>query len=466
MPHALPTSATLTPALARAPRSLPLDILRGIAILLVIGRHYVVNARTAGFLMPIAGVWQRFGWTGVDLFFVLSGFLVGGLLCTEARDRGHIDVKRFIIRRGFKIWPLYYLYLAFLAGTAFLGYPKVGYDFPTPAYPQTGFITPDEAQAPLWPSLLHFQNYYRVIDVNQRSIPAMPRSHLWSLAVEEHFYLILPFLLVLLLLLQPTRRFFLLPWIALGTMIACTLARCFTYNLVPFPWGTHVYPTHMRIDGLFCGVLLAYLYHFKPGFMRLVARFRWPLFVLGIMLVAPMFYVQIDPKEWDRATGFSMVPAYGFTMLYVGYGCILLAMLSFSFKWMEQPTGLRRPIVLFLRTIGWVGLFSYPIYLWHIDLGRFPMQYLLETGIFKRLPAELGWLIPTACYVTLAVGTGAILGRLFEKPALLLRDRLFPARAAALNPLVAGPTPPAHPATEKIPQNLPPAPVVLTSETA
>ena len=60
------------------------------------------------------GFQDHIGWIGVDIFFVLSGFLVGGLLMKEWKTRGHIDVKRFLIRRGFKIWPQYYLYLAVL----------------------------------------------------------------------------------------------------------------------------------------------------------------------------------------------------------------------------------------------------------------------------------------------------------------------------------------------------------------
>ena len=61
---------------------------------------------------PIANLWMRFGWTGVDLFFVLSGFLVGGLLFRELRQQSGLDVRRFIIRRGFKIWPSYLVFLA------------------------------------------------------------------------------------------------------------------------------------------------------------------------------------------------------------------------------------------------------------------------------------------------------------------------------------------------------------------
>ena len=108
----------------------------------------------------------------MDLFFVLSGFLVGGLLFNELRGRGKLDVPRFLIRRGFKIWPSYYVYLAAVAVLmARRSVPGLA--------------------ASLLPNLLNVQNYF-----------GTPLQHTWSLAVEEHFYLALP----LLLLWAPRRR--------------------------------------------------------------------------------------------------------------------------------------------------------------------------------------------------------------------------------------------------------------------
>lgn len=81
-----------------------LDFLRGIAILLVLLRHQHLSEFTT-----------KAGWIGVDLFFVLSGFLVSGLLFKEYKNHRNVDVKQFLIRRGFKIYPVYYLfYLPYL----------------------------------------------------------------------------------------------------------------------------------------------------------------------------------------------------------------------------------------------------------------------------------------------------------------------------------------------------------------
>ncbi len=79
-------------------RNQSLDVLRGIAILLVLGRHFDY--------FPLL---RQAGWIGVDLFFVLSGFLISGLLFQEYKSTGKLNVRRFILRRGLKIWPSYYL---------------------------------------------------------------------------------------------------------------------------------------------------------------------------------------------------------------------------------------------------------------------------------------------------------------------------------------------------------------------
>lgn len=442
MSASLTSNRPVVPALRapRHPRLLQLDVLRGIAILLVLGRHAVIGGQKSGYFWPIAGWWQVFGWTGVDLFFVLSGFLVGGLLCAEARDYGRIDVKRFIVRRSFKIWPLYYMFLGFIALTRLFDYP----------WRQ---LAPEERTSLLWPSLLHFQNYMAVPRARFWEIPGsiwfattfpsfrpfmdylqmhmgLPRTHLWSLAVEEHFYLVLPFVLVLLLALNHHHRrggrcLAWLPAVCIGMMTLCTTMRCMAVNLVPFPWHTHVYPTHLRVDGLFFGVLLAYLHHFQPWFAVWTRRWRWVLLLAGLVLIAPMMVYRLEPNVW--------VPSLGFTMLYLGYGSILMAALAMRIDWMAQARGLLKIPVSVLRAIGWVGLFSYPIYLWHLDLGRYPVLYLLDTGVFEPLPVELRWLLATTLYLTLAIAGSALIGKLIERPMLLLRDRLFPGRTVAID---------------------------------
>jgi peptidoglycan/LPS O-acetylase OafA/YrhL len=136
-----------------------------VAILLVLGRH-----------LDYYPLWSKIGWIGVDLFFVLSGFLVPGLLFHEFKEHGRINFRRLVLRRGLKIWPAFYTYILITAALVeFIQYHRAG------AFPWRQFIT----------TSLFLPNYF----------PNDSRffAHIWSLAVEEHFYLILPFVLFVLL---------------------------------------------------------------------------------------------------------------------------------------------------------------------------------------------------------------------------------------------------------------------------
>src|ERR1041385_5057357 len=92
-------------------RNPQLDLLRGIAVLMVIACHY-----------PYSHFLEKIGWAGVDLFFVLSGFLISGLLFTDWKSTGTISLSRFFIRRGFKIYPAFYVFLFVTAPIGLVGH--------------------------------------------------------------------------------------------------------------------------------------------------------------------------------------------------------------------------------------------------------------------------------------------------------------------------------------------------------
>ncbi len=141
-------------------RNIRLDVLRCVAVLLVLFRHSGIESRFASA-----------GWIGVDLFFVLSGFLISGLLFNEYKQHRSINFKRFLIRRAFKIYPAFYLLMlvGFLVDRGLFSHP---------AYSVSQYLR----------EALYLQNYGPVIWL-----------HTWSLAVEEHFYVLLPVLLLFLL---------------------------------------------------------------------------------------------------------------------------------------------------------------------------------------------------------------------------------------------------------------------------
>jgi len=393
-------------------RLLQLDVLRGIAVVLVLLNHrpHLGDGPPPGLLDPWLRLPSGLYWTGVDLFFVLSGYLVGGILIAEMRATGRIDLKRFWIRRGLKIWPSYYLYLVVLSVLTALFYVDTSY----PGAQWTG----------VWinlKKLFYVQNYFTA--ERPGPVPHMLGGHTWTLAVEEHFYLLLP------LLLAFSGRYWrkALPAVALGLLVICLAFRLRNFN-TPMNWVWDYQVTHKRIDSLFFGAFLAYLSQTRPWFSQAVARFRLPLLAAGLLLISPMLF---------QPLGTPFVKTFGFLMLALGYGCILLAFVSTPLGEGVFGRALDSAVA---RGLAWVGFWSYSIYLWHMDL-----EYL-----FQALTTRAGgrwfdlWVL---AYLAASIGLGVFMGRLVEGPALAWRDRHFPSRSPA-PPLSLAPEPGRRPERE------------------
>ncbi|WP_158623460.1 acyltransferase [Corallococcus sp. CA053C] len=360
-------------------RSRTLDILRTFAVLLVLGRHIQMPLRGVdAWVVAFLDVWQRGGWVGVDLFFVLSGFLVSGLLFKEHQRSGALSVQRFLIRRGLKIYPPFYALLGVTVAFALLGLP--GYTQLT--------------SGGLLRELLFVQNYRFGL-----------WNHTWSLAVEEHFYLLLPVLLVLLLKGNRGRSadpFGALPRVFLAVALACLGMRLFTTFRSPFNYYVHDFPTHLRIDSLLFGVLLAYYQHYRPERFASITRDRRALlFVMGCACFIPAFQ---DPHEesWYLTT-------VGFSLFYLGAGLLVCAVHDLQ----PRPTW---PV----RLLSFLGARSYSIYLWHMPVAVWGRSVLL-----KVLPVW-NWYVYAVMYFlgTFLLGLG--MHWLLEGPVLRLRDRFFP----------------------------------------
>jgi peptidoglycan/LPS O-acetylase OafA/YrhL len=355
-----------------SPRNLQLDCLRGVAILLVICRHTVLF-RAPGWDALLV----QFGWAGVDLFFVLSGFLISGLLFSEYRRSNTIRFGRFAIRRALKIYPAFY---ALVLLTVLI---RIIQHSPAPIL------------APFLHDVFFLQSYF----------PGT-YGHFWSLSVEEHFYILLPLGMYLLIRWSSpgqTNPFRFFPAIFTFVAIALLLSRLWTAkHLRPFSWQTHLFPTHLRIDSLLFGVLLSYWAQFHgPAFWGFV-RSRYALFLLvGIFLISPgLLLTQETPWMYT----------YGFSLLYLGFGAILLGALGAPID--SMPDTLR----FFARILAFVGRFSYSIYLWHIPF----LIFLASYGILRRPYLGVG------VFVVGCIALGVLTSELFEIPVIRLRDRLFP----------------------------------------
>ena len=355
-------------------RNKRLDVLRCIAVLLVLFFHGNILASFA-----------RVGWAGVDLFFVLSGFLISGLLFSEYQKRGSVGFKRFFIRRGLKIYPAFYVFLLF---TVVVEYGIHNLNGPALYLREMFFV----------------QNY----------VPSV-WGHTWSLAVEEHFYIFLPILLLVLLRLFSNREnpFEMIPWIFVVIAVACPVFRAVSVCVGPPNYIWAYGATHERIDALFFGVLLGYLHHFRPEILNKLLRPGWNRLTIALLSVSALSLTYALPK---LSVFFTTI---GLSLVYLGFGGIML--LSLHVRGI-LPSGLAHVIERIGDGFAFVGVYSYSIYLWHGGVGAWGPGL-----VRKALHIPVGEYLRFTIYFFGSLACGILMSRLIEYPVLRLRDRVFPA---------------------------------------
>jgi peptidoglycan/LPS O-acetylase OafA/YrhL len=338
-----------------------LDFLRGVAIIGVLLRHSDINN------------WFSYaGWAGVDLFFVLSGFLVSGLLFKEYINNNHqVKVVRFLIRRGFKIYPTFYTFLVISLLINFF----------------------------LFHVSFQSKNILSEIFFLQSYIPGC-YWHTWSLAIEEHFYLLVALLIFLLVstnwLLMRTIiiTFFILAIVSVSLMRAQ-----YVFN-IPADQPIRVFYSHLRIDGLFLGTLLAYLNFFVRGIENFIIRNTKTLRFVGAVLIAPIFIFD---------AGGIFMSTIGTNIIHLGFGIMVLlaskeALLSplvrlYPFNWLKTITTK-------------IGIYSYSIYVWHLFVKDLLERYFCS-------PPN-GFL-----YLSVSIIIGIAMSLIIEQQILKFRDRKF-----------------------------------------
>jgi peptidoglycan/LPS O-acetylase OafA/YrhL len=350
-------------------RNVDLDFLRGVAILSVIGLHIELPATHYTFLTMLMDPFKQMGGRGVDLFFVLSGFLVGGLLLKEYRDSGAVNGSRFLVRRAFKIWPAYYVFILFNAVARH--------------HPLNTFLVAN---------LLHLQNYL-----------GSSLAQTWTLSIEEHFYLFLSVLLVW----AAHKRF------SAARILQCLGGLCLLALVLRSNDAFHgrmeeaLRQTQDRMDTLLYGVILATLYWLLPDKFAALTRRKWPLALASIATFFLMYWLPAHPL-FDRSVGYTLV-AFGM----VSFVCLVFA----------HGSALNRSWLY--RAVAWVGLYSYGIYLWH-SIVREPAKMLLSRLHVTGDPAA--WIVALVFQLGLSIGLGYAMSRIVEFPFLYLRDRIFPAK--------------------------------------
>ncbi len=345
----------------KADRLVALDFWRTLAIFLVLCRHY------GGF--PFL---EQAGWVGVDIFFVLSGFLVADMLRREWQRTNRINAIRFIWRRSLKILPSFALLLLLTACLQ--------------PFVQSPFLD------------FRLRNFLAEITFLQGYIGRI-WNHTWSLAIEEHFYLI--FLALSLFLKYWGSRIW---WYAaLVTILVCVVLRLDSLRQIGPIFFIQGIQSHCRIDSLFVGVL-AFLSKdwLTQNLFRPYSRLSVSIFSLSILTLLLLLFFFSNKSFWTLSVGFS------FYAVLIAY-CMVFSTSSF-FKFLGLVF-IKRLCIFFSKR-------SYCIYLFHSPVLVFLMPFVENHALASSCAAPL--------YFLLSVLVGCLIYEGLEYPILAWRDKHWP----------------------------------------
>jgi peptidoglycan/LPS O-acetylase OafA/YrhL len=355
-----------------------LDHLRALAITFVFLYHYNLFPHPE-WTYTIG----EFGWTGVDLFFVLSGYLISSQLFTSLKNGHGLQLKEFYIKRSFRILPAYLFILALY------------------------FAIPGFRERPGLPPLWKFLTFTQNLGLDLSKTRAF--SHAWSLCIEEQFYLLLPFTL---LVLSKTKSLRYGGYLLMAFMIGGMIARFFYWDQyiepvadtpsMGFTWYKFIYyPTYARLEGLLTGVSIAAIFVFKPTLKEaLTKRSNWML-LTGLAILTVAYFVCAEQISFAA----SMI---GFLLVSLGYGALVTAAVSpanILYRWTSKTTSL-------------IATLSYAIYLSHKAIIHLTQEWL-SPQIEKT-----GSMMFFACTVTSILG-GLVLHFIIERPFMRLRTRIL-----------------------------------------
>ncbi len=369
---------------------LGLDHLRALAITYVLLFHYQIFAHPDW--VNKAG---SFGWTGVDLFFVLSGFLIAGQLFSTVAKGQSINMRAFFAKRFFRIIPPYLFMLALYVA------------FPV--------LREREQMAPLWKYLTFTFNF----GLDYRYVGTF--THSWSLCVEEQFYLVLPltfwafkhfkvgkpavYLLLILFLAGFAIRYFNWHHFMQPATDSDHFAAFFNKYIY--------YSTINRLDGLLVGVSIAGAYTFYPAVKATVNKYANLVMLAGVLILIAAYFVCTPQATFSTAT-------WGYPLIAVGYGLIVAAIVcpgNFLYHIKSKVTSQ-------------IATLSYGIYLSHKLIIHATQGLLEKAGMDKN-----GNLMMFCCFCACIAGA-LVLRYAIEKPSMKLRDKVLKRQRSEQIPLL------------------------------
>ncbi len=330
----------------------------------------------------MASVWDlnplRFGWAGVDLFFVISGFLITGILLSSKEDPGYF--KKFYSRRFLRIFPLYYLFLI----TLFLIYPLF-------AQPSTEWVELKQNQAYYW---LYGVNFY-IAKINNW-LP-FGTSHLWSLSVEEQFYLLWPFVVMFVPGSKLTR-------FCIFLILVTNLSRVFV--MIQNWHGSLFVCTSLltRMDCLVGGALLAIGVREKKN----TDLFSWPVLALCLAAWAIVFIVE------------KMICFTSPLAQLIGFPANCYAATMFV-SWAIQDKNQKKVSILNWPVLRLAGKYCYSLYLFHLPMLGLTKWLLRHAKYWVALYEPVEVLLSSVVWVGFCFLLSYVLWRYLESPLIQLK---------------------------------------------
>jgi peptidoglycan/LPS O-acetylase OafA/YrhL len=362
-----------------------LDAVRGVAIVAVVLSHlWIVMPTWWGIgavddILGMNGSMARAGFVGVDLFFVLSGFLITALLLQEQHDRGRVGLAAFYARRALRLLPALWLLLAVQTMYA------VGAGYPNGRTEHWGSLTA---------ALLYRLNWRMTTD------QVGDLGALWSLAIEGQFYLVWPLAVIAFFGLQ--RRLSRVVLVLAAAIVLVAVRRAMVFD--ELGWVDAFVRSDTRIDGLLVGALAAMLWVRGALPRRLPPVTPW---LAGAVMIAVFAYI-------DAARAF----------VYRGGLTVFVAAAAVLVVWVASTPDRRPSPGFFQRLAESLGRRSYGLYLWH-----FPVFWAFS----RRAPEWPHHVVLLAALTVTAVGT-YLSWVLVEVPALRHKDRIAARRRSDLGP--------------------------------